>query len=40
VFKRGTNYYNTGLKINDLVAEHIREKGKVGRKVEARIVVE
>ncbi|MFQ5905192.1 MAG: bifunctional metallophosphatase/5'-nucleotidase, partial [bacterium] len=40
VFKRGSDYYNTGLKINDLVAGYIRDKGRVGREVEHRIVIE
>ncbi len=39
-FKQGTDYYNTGLKISDVVVDHIRTKSEVGRKVEARIVKE
>jgi 2',3'-cyclic-nucleotide 2'-phosphodiesterase (5'-nucleotidase family) len=39
-FKQGTDYYNTGLKISDVVVDHIKTRGEVGRKVETRIVKE
>jgi 5'-nucleotidase/UDP-sugar diphosphatase len=39
-FKQGTDYYNTGLKISDVVVDHIRTRSEVGRKVETRIVRE
>jgi 5'-nucleotidase/UDP-sugar diphosphatase len=36
-FKQATGYYNTGLKISDVVIDYIRARDMVGKKVESRI---
>lgn len=39
-FKQGTEYYNTGLKISDVVIDYIKRRGEVGKMVESRITRE
>jgi 5'-nucleotidase/UDP-sugar diphosphatase len=37
-FKKGTEYYNTGLGISDVLIDYVKARDKVGEEVESRIV--